>query len=174
MIFGAKSYHSIPTPSLNLRATSALITAVRVDGGGSAMLTSMRVFRRKSESDVMSAPLKLRFCMRALAPVTRPASTRTGILTLTRSPHRCSGPFLIYGMKNFSVSYKHHATDRRLTQPQLQAGRHRAALRIHWQRPASESNSPVPPHNFVLAKPEIGRVSPRLRQSRVDGNCVPN
>jgi hypothetical protein len=43
MIFGANSYHSMPKPSLNLRDTCALITAVREDGGGNGMLISMRL-----------------------------------------------------------------------------------------------------------------------------------
>src|SRR5258708_26571762 len=86
---GAKSHHSMATPSCSLRVTCAFTFARPSAGSGKLMMISINVFSRKSCSDFMSAPLKLKFFKRHSISDDDTAA-QTGILTRTRLPHRCS------------------------------------------------------------------------------------
>jgi hypothetical protein len=72
---GANSPHSTPTPSLTFRDTYAVITSARCDGDGILILTSIIELSRRSTSDFMSAPLKLRFLMQPSARAKASADT---------------------------------------------------------------------------------------------------
>src|ERR1700674_507778 len=85
------------TPYFSLRVTCAFIFARPSADSGKLMMTSINVFSLKLCSDLMSAPLKLKFLKRHSISDDDTAAL-TGILTRKRLPHRCSILFSRYAM----------------------------------------------------------------------------
>lgn len=97
---GVNSHHSSPMPCLSLRTTYAVTarTSNLLDRAAANVL-SIRASAGTLRFVLIHAPLRLKFEIISAPIAYGRTESRTGILTCTRSPHRCSttAPWLSTG-----------------------------------------------------------------------------